>query len=135
MYLASLTSYKTSKIRLLLTTSFQTGLISGIDIKAGYKPDHSMLNLSLLINNVERGRGIWKLNTYLLKDYTYLTLVKTVLWVKNKYAVPVYNLDNINEIGVDFDVFFLEMIQLRIRGKQLNMQPARKQKFMKLKKS
>ena len=82
-----------------------------------------MLNVSLLINVFERGRGIWKLNTSLLKDFTYLTLIKScIMDEKRKYAVPVYNFENFNEIPdtllnltIDFDVF-LEMILLRVRG-------------------
>ena len=59
---------KQERLDYFISTSSLTCLVSNIDIQAGYKSDHSVILMSLLINNIKRGRGIWKLNTNLLKD-------------------------------------------------------------------
>ena len=77
--------------------------------------------MSILINNFERGKGVWKFNTEPLKDESYLKLVtECIIDEKRKYAVPVYNLYNLENIDdseihltVDFDIF-MEMLLLRI---------------------
>ena len=50
--------------------------ISDTDIKPGYKTDHSKINLSLITEINERGRGFWKLNCSLLSDKEYVELIK-----------------------------------------------------------
>ena len=117
---------KQSRLDYFLISSPLTDLISNIEIRAGYKSDHSILYMSILINKFERGNGVWKFNTELLKDESYLKLVKEcIMDEKRKYAVPVYNLHNLETIDdseihltVDFDIF-MEMLLLRIRGETI----------------
>ena len=117
---------KQSRLDYFLISSPLTDLISNIEIRAGYKSDHSILYMSILINKFERGKGVWKFNTELLKDESYLKLVKEcIMDEKRKYAVPVYNLHNLETIDdaeihltVDFDIF-MEMLLLRIRGETI----------------
>ena len=101
-------------------------LVTQVDIKPGYKTDHSLITLSLNLVNFSRGPGVWKFNTSLLKDQEYIASVKQ--WIKDeklKYAVPVYNLENIHNIPddklqmkIDHDLF-LEMLLMRIRGETI----------------
>ena len=117
---------KQSRLDYFLISSPLTDLISNIEIRAGYKSDHSILYMSILINKFERGKGVWKFNTELLKDESYLKLVKEcIMDEKRKYAVPVYNLHTLETIDdseihltVDFDIF-MEMLLLRIRGETI----------------
>ena len=117
---------KQSRLDYFLISSPLTDLISNIGIRAGYKSDHSILYMSILINKFERGKRVWKFNTELLKDESYLKLVKEcIMDEKRKYAVPVYNLHNLETIDdseihltVDFDIF-MEMLLLRIRGETI----------------
>ena len=117
---------KQSRLDYFLISSPLTDLISNIEIRAGYKSDHSILYMSILINKFERGKGVWKFNTELLKDESYLKLVKEcIMDEKRKYAVPVYNLHNLETIDdseihltVDFDIF-MEMLLLQIRGETI----------------
>ena len=75
--------------------------------------------MSILINSFERGKGVWKFNTELLKDESYLKIVREcIIDEKRKYTVPVYNLHNLESIDdseihltVDFDIF-MEMLLL-----------------------
>ena len=65
-----------------------------IEIKPGYRSDHSILECTFLISNFKRGRGTWKLNTSLLKDKEYLRLINNCIQDEFlKYAAPVYELD------------------------------------------
>ena len=54
-------------------------IISNIDIKQGSRTDHSLVCMSLLLNKFERGCGVWKFNSTLLKDKEYFFLVKTCI--------------------------------------------------------
>ena len=77
--------------------------------------------MSILINNFERGKGVWKFNTEYLKDESYLKLVKECIRdEKRKYVVPVYNLHNLETIDdseihltVDFDIFVEMLLHLK----------------------
>ena len=79
------------------------------------------------------GKGIWKFNTHLLKDMEYINLInKSIQEEMAKYAVPVYNLDNINEIleeHIDLTIsedLFLEMLVLRMRGETIKFSSYKK---------
>ncbi len=56
-----------------------TGFVYSSSIKPGYSTDHSIISLSLSLNNNPRGRGFWKFNGSLLQDTNYVTLVKKVI--------------------------------------------------------
>ena len=66
---------------------------------------------------------LWKFNNSLLRDMSFVNLVKQVIWdLKKQYAVPVYDRNNIHKIDEEElvltinDQLFFEMILLKIRG-------------------
>ena len=66
-----------SRIDYFLITSPIVYVIEKADILPGLKSDHSLLELTLVLeNNQKRGRGLWKLNTSLLHDKDYIKLIK-----------------------------------------------------------
>ena len=74
-----------------------------------------------------QGKNLWKFNNSLLHDQRYIDLVKkTILETKKQYAIPVYNLDVINDIvnsQIQFsinDQLFLETLLTEIRGKTIS---------------
>lgn len=76
-----------------------------------------------MINKFVRGRGVFRMNTELLKNENYIQLInKIIKEEKHKYALPIYALnaiDNLPENEIQFtipDDLFLETILLRIRG-------------------
>ena len=98
-------------------------LITNCKIKPGYRSDHSIVELTVTVNSFRQGKGIWKLNCELLKNPDYITAVnKTIQAVREKYAIPVYKRDYINENNDTFiqftidDDLLLEMMLLEIRG-------------------
>ena len=64
-----------------------------------YKSDHSILSLTIKLNEIKRGPGTWKFNCCLLKNTDYIKIINdTIIETKAKYALPVYDLDNLCQI-------------------------------------
>ena len=112
-----------------------TDHIDKCNIKPGYRSDHSFIELIITLCKFERGRGLWKLNCSLLKDKEYLININNVIdREKLRYAVPIYNQDNITNLHdscIEFtisDSDFLEILLLQIRGETVRYASALKKK-------
>ena len=100
-------------------TSFECFLyVYATNIIPGYRTDHSGVTLELKLNENERGRGYWKFNNSLLKDHSYIQIVKdTISDVKQTYATN--NNDNLDNQQSEYSInsqLFLETLLLMIRG-------------------
>ena len=111
--------FRQARLDYFLVSSAMQDIITSSSINPGYKSDHSNIQLKILINKFERGRGLWKLNCSLLKEQSYLDLVNSVIEEeKFKYSIPVYNLDYIGKIPNNLVTFtisddqFLELVLL-----------------------
>ena len=109
-------------------------IIDSCKINPGYRSDHSFLELNLIINPFHRGPGIWKFNCELLKHSEYIDKInKTIMDFRFKYAVPVYNIEYINELNDQYlqftidDDILLEMLLLEIRYVTIKYSSALKQ--------
>ena len=98
-------------------------LITKCNINAGYRSDHSSIELILKLSEFKRGKGIWKFNCSLLKDKEYLDLInKTIKDEMVKYTAKVYNMEKIDKISFENihlmigDRLFLETLLLEMRG-------------------
>ena len=117
---------KQSRLDYIIVSSGFTDLTDSINIRPGYRSDHSMVELTFLISNFKRGRGTWKLNNSLLKDSKYIHLVnKCIREEYQKYAVPVYKPEFLEKccyqdihLTIAPDLF-LEALLLRIRGESI----------------
>ena len=132
---------KQARLDYFIISAGMTDIIRNVDIKPGYRTDHSMLELSFEINPFSKGKGTWKFNTSLLKDQQYLTLIEKC--IRNeyiKYAVPVYNNDYLqNQPFTDLDLtinydLFLEVLLLSIRGETIKYATHKKRKSRELEK-
>ena len=84
-------SVKQARLDFFLASGSINENIVGCDIKAGYRTDHSMIVLDLIVVDQIKGRGLYKFNLSLLKDREYVSMVKRN--IKNsvlQYALPVY---------------------------------------------
>ena len=45
-------------------------------IRPGFRSDHSVLGLNIVVDKMHRGRGFWKLNTELLEDEIFVQTAK-----------------------------------------------------------
>ena len=125
---------KQARLDYLIASSSFTDLVNKINIIPGYRSDHSILQLDILLNKFYRGKGSWKFNTNLLKDINYLKLINEYIQEEIiKYAVPVYNIEKINLIN-EHDIhlripddLFLEMLILRMRGESVKFSSIKKE--------
>ena len=106
-----------SRLDYFLVTPNFASMTNTSDISAGYRSDHSLISLSLRLTHSKHGKGFWKFNTSLLRDESYVQLVKnTILDTVNEYKVG----DNSNlETGMNFsisDSLFFDTLKLKIRG-------------------
>ena len=86
-----------------------------------------MITLELNYTNLIHGKSYWKHNKSLLSDIEYLNLInEKILEVKRQYALPVYNLENLNTVPneelqlVINDQLFLDVLLMEIRGKSIS---------------
>ena len=56
--MAQKNSIKQARLAYFIVSSSLTDIITDIDIKAGYRTDHSLLMMSLLVSNFTCGPGI-----------------------------------------------------------------------------
>ena len=104
-----------SRLDYFFTTENSLQLINKIDIKRGFKTDHSMLELEIQLIKNPRGPGYWKLNTSLLRDIEYVEKINKLLDI---------------QLEVNNQMSFRkgwEMIKLEIKSSSLQYS-ARKQK-------
>ena len=97
---------KHGRLDFFLTSENLSNIIENIEIKPGYRSDHSAVVLELKFNEFKRGKGLWKFNNTLLNDRDYMTKVKNII-----EEVRVQYLD----CPIDDDVFF-ETLLMEIRG-------------------
>ena len=114
---------KQARLDYIIISDTLLDLVENCDIVPGYRSDHSIVTIKILINKFTHGKGLWKFNTSLLKNKDYLNLINHSIEDEIlKYVVPVYNLDELKNISAEHihlridDRLFLEMLYLRIRG-------------------
>ena len=124
---------KQARLDFFLVTSTMSDIVTKCDIKPSYRSDHSILELSFILNNFTLGKGIWKFNNSLLELPQYISLINKVIEDELvKYAVPVYSIDHIKtgkdlNLIIDYDLF-VEVLFLRIRGETIKFASHEKQK-------
>ena len=118
---------KQSRLDFFLISSELCSKLASCDIKPGYRTDHSLVDIYLDFNHLERGVGYWKFNNSLLTDKIYVDHVKaTIRDVVQTYAASPYLRSNLHEIHpneIQFttnDQLFFEMLLMEIRSKTIS---------------
>ena len=117
-----------SRLDYFLISDSLTIKVVDIDIKPGYRSDHSLVHISLKNENIqEKIKSYWKFNNSLLHDKNYVDMINDhISKVKKQYAIPIYNqeiIETINNLDIQFtinDQLFFEMLLLEIRGKTIS---------------
>ena len=85
------------------------------------------MSLELKVNDIKRGKPLWKFNNSLLRDKEYAKLVKdTILKVKQQYSLPrkgeMSPTRDTHHAGyqINDQLLFFEMILLEIRGQTIS---------------
>ena len=114
---------KQARLDLFLITNNLLPSLERANIETSYRSDHSIASIDIKLSNFKKGRGYWKFNKTLLEDSEYITLVKNKInTLKERYAVPVYNFENLHDIQESDlhlsinDQLFLEVLLMEIRG-------------------
>ncbi|MES9881225.1 MAG: endonuclease/exonuclease/phosphatase family protein, partial [Sedimenticola sp.] len=88
---------KQARLDFFLTSESLLPSISNCSIEGSYRSDHSIITLTCNFTKFTKGKPLWKHNNSLLQDIEYLnTMNEKITDVKKQYALPVYNLENIN---------------------------------------
>ena len=121
---------KQSRLDFFLTSSDIYNVVDECKISAGYRTDHSAVELSVNFSEETRGRGFWKLNSSILNDTEYLNLVKQCIYdIIVQYALPDQNLSS-KEIKFNIDdQLFWETLKMSIRGLTIPYCSKRKKKL------
>ena len=73
------TPFKAARLDYFLVTSELMSLVNKIEILPGYRSDHSLVKLSLNLNQFKIGPSYWKFNNSLLRDDEYVKQTKDVI--------------------------------------------------------
>ena len=104
-------------------------LTVGSDIITGYRTDHSIITLALNLSNSNiRGKGFFKLNTSVLKDITYIKLIKKCIADNiERYAKPNQDIDD--RYSIEFEVtdrLFFDTLKMEIRRETISYSAKKK---------
>ena len=96
-------------------------------VEASYRSDHSMVILSIKLQEFKKGKGLWKFNNSLLHNKEYVELVKkTISNIKQQYAIPQHEAnisEHISDKEICFNIndqLFLEVLLMEIRGQSIS---------------
>ena len=100
-----------------------------------------MIILDISFVQFQKGKPLWKHNNSLLNDKDYIEIINNKIdEVKKQYALPVYNMDQINNIPDDQiqfvinDQLFLETLLMELRGKSISFSSYKKKSIRKKRK-
>ena len=123
---------KRARLDFFLASQELLSLVDKADIFPGYRTDYSLITLSLKIDNHKKGKGFWAFNNALLKDNTYVQLVKNeIRKTIIQYALENDNslVENTNNTDIDFNIddkLFLDILLTNIRGVTISYASYRK---------
>lgn len=121
------TPLKQARLDYFLTSEGFMQFIKQVEIESSYRSDHSPVIMRMVFTNFPHGKSYWKHNNSLLMDREYLNIMtKKIIDIKRQYALPVYNLDEIENIPdselcftID-DQLFLEILLMELRGQSIS---------------
>jgi exonuclease III len=119
---------KQSRLDYFLISSDVKNCIEKTNIKPGYRSDHSLVEITMNLNNQPKGRGIWKFNNSLLKDNNYVREVKKCIQdTKDQYKTR--NVNQLEEDPENYNIcsqLLFETIKMEVRGKTIAYSTAKK---------
>jgi len=90
---------KRARLDLFLILETLLNNFKNANIEPSYRSDHAMISINLSFSDFKRGKGIWNFYNSLLEDISYSDFIKKKITdTKIRYALPCYNLENIDKI-------------------------------------
>ena len=115
---------KQARLDYFITTNTLTDMIKDCQIKPGYRSDHSIVELAIIICKFQQGKGVWKFNCSLLKDKDYMVKINNAIDEEQlKYSIndPKEKMQNVISHSL-----FLEVLLLRLRGETIKYSTTQK---------
>ena len=114
---------KAARLDFFLISSSILNIYQDSDIKIKYRSDHCKIGLSLFQDKSERGKGLWKLNSNLLKDSTLSSQIRDeIALMIAVHACTPYNPDFVKNYRLEFPELmitiklFWEVLLTKLRG-------------------
>ena len=118
---------KQARLDFFLTSEGMYQYVKHNKVGTSYRSDHSLVTLELSINDINHGKSYLKHNNSLLTDLEYLKTMNTkITEVKKQYALPVYNIDEIErtlDMDLQFNIndqLFLDVLLMELRGQSIS---------------
>ena len=133
------TPLKMARLYYFLVSQEIMPLVNKIETIPGYRTNHSLIKLSLNLENISRGNGYWKFNNSLLKDEQYLEKIKLlIIETINRYSTEETDLNLNNFEKHDFknqkfvidDQLLCDTLLVLIRGETISFSSMKKKKFI-----
>ena len=125
-----------SRLDYFIVSETLVDLVSEVDIKPGYRTDHSIITLTLEFDKECKTKSFWKFNSSLLSDQKYLKEINNEIEeVKSEYSATPYDRQQLlrlpcSEIQLTIsDQTFLEVLLMRIRMKTMTYASHKKRKY------
>ena len=125
--------FQQSRIDFFLISDLLSSYVTDVDIKSGYRTDHSAITLTLSSGQDIKHHTLWKFNNSLLKEKQFVDEINEVIKsVKEEYAALPYNRTNISQVPNDTiqftisDQLFLDVLLMKIRSKTISYATMRK---------
>ena len=125
-----------SRLDFFLTSDILLPSVDNVDIKPGYKTDHSLITVTFQFGEEVKRNQFWKFNTSLLTDKNFIDEINNLIEdVKIEYAVFPYIRDNIKDVPTSelaltiSDQLFLDVLLMKIRSKTISFASFKKRKF------
>ena len=114
---------KAARLDYFLITPSILNILSEPYIKIKYRSDHCKIGLNLIHDKSERGKGLWKLNSDLINDFTLNNKIKEdITLMIEVHACTPYNpafiknhINNFPELMISIELFW-EMLLTKLRG-------------------
>ena len=85
-------------------------IVENVRILPGYKTDHFIIEIELIINDFQRGKGFWHVNNSHMKNKDYVSNVKKIIQeTLLEYSNPNFN-DITNSTLKILDDLFLDTL-------------------------
>ena len=121
------TPLKQARLDYFLISANIMQYVKKCNIDMAYRSDHSVITLEFQFDDIKYGKFYWKHNNSLLTDKEYLDIInKHIKENKRQYAIPIYNLEEIENIPdqeIQFtinDQLFLDVLLMELRGKAIS---------------
>ena len=116
-----------SRIDYFLISDLLAPMVSEVDIKAGYRTDHSLITLTIEFDKDETRKQFWKFNASLLLDINYVQEInKLIENTLSEYAAFPYDRNNLANIPLHeislmiSDQTFLDFLLMKIKSKTIS---------------